>query len=190
MRVTGQILMNPRRLEWREGETLQNAMQKGYKSAHFYKTALLDPKVYARLVQGDVDVKGIVGRMTVLVKVRLNRAVNRFLHNTLSEDDVLAHVRQLSAQGIDTLMVIGAEDDGRDYIEFHLGHRGSRMRDQSNFKMTFIKGSDHTFSNADSQQLVISTVQEHLDQLICHQMGGAKSWGRVSDPVYPLRAEH
>ena len=164
-RVTGLVLMNPRRLEWLEGETLQTAMQMSYKSTHFYKTALFDPKIYVRLVRGDVDVKGIVGRMAVLVKARLKRSMNRILHHTNSGDDVLANAQQLSAQGVDTLMVIGAEDDGRDYIEFHLGRRGSHMHDRANFRMTFIEGSDHTFSNEASQQLVIATVQKHLDQL-------------------------
>ena len=169
-RVSGQILMNPRRLEWKVGETLQSAMQISYKSTHFYKRALLDRKVYTRLLRNEVDVKGIAGRILVLMKARLHRNVNRLLGRVPNEADVLANVKHLSAQGISTLMIIGAEDDGRDYIEFHLGTRGSQMRGDPHFKMVFVEGSDHTFSNADSQVKVIEIVQDHLNKAEAEQI--------------------
>ena len=165
-RVTGQILMNPRRLEWKEGETLQSAMQISYKSTHYYKRALLDLSVYQRLLRNEIDVRGIAGRISVLIQARIKRAITRLVRIALDEEDVLANVRQLSAKGTDTLMIIGAEDDGLDYIEFQLGAKGSRMRGDPRFKMAFVEGSDHTFSNSDSQKLVINIVQEHLDRVI------------------------
>jgi hypothetical protein len=165
-RVTGQILMNPRRLEWKEGETLQSAMQVSYKSTHFYKRALLDPDVYKRVLRGQVDVKGIVGRMLVLFNARLKRALNSTFQKDPAGEDVLANARLLSSKGTDTLMIIGAEDDGRDYIEFHLGVHGKRMGSDPHFKMNIVAGSDHTFSNSDSQDLVIAMVQQHLDGAI------------------------
>jgi pimeloyl-ACP methyl ester carboxylesterase len=165
-RVSGQILMNPRRLEWKEGETLQSAMQISYKSTYYYKRALLDLSVYRRLLRNEIDVRGIAGRIGVLIHARIQRAVSRLLRNAPNEDDVLANIRQLSAKGTDTLMIIGAEDDGLDYIEFQLGSKGSRMRGDPHFKMAFVEGSDHTFSNSDSQNLVINIVQQHLDRVV------------------------
>lgn len=170
LRVTGQILMNPRRLEWKEGETLQSAMQISYKSTHYYKRALLDVSVYRRLLRNEIDVRGIAGRIRVLIQARIARAVTRLLSRSPGEEDVLANLKLLSAKGTDTLMIIGAEDDGLDYIEFHLGSKGSRMLGIPHFKMAFVDGSDHTFSNSDSQKLVIKIVQEHLDKVVMHNL--------------------
>lgn len=164
-RVTGLVLLNPRRLAWNPGETLQSAMQVSYKSSHFYRRALLDPTVYRRLLRGEVDWRGILARLWTLLLARVKRGLTRLLGAPAPQDDVLTHARALSARGTQILMLIGADDDGRDYIEFHFGHQGRKMRDCANFELRFIEGSDHTFSKAASQQHVIALVQAHLDGL-------------------------
>jgi len=165
-RVSGQILMNPRRLEWKEGETLQSAMQVSYKSTHFYKKALMDFRTYSRILHGRVDLRGIASRMSMLFKARLKRTLNNIFRIAPDEDDVLSNAKLLCSKGTDTLMIIGAEDDGRDYIEFHLGTHGKKMGRDPRFKMAIVDGSDHTFSNSDSQDTVIALVQQHLDRAV------------------------
>jgi hypothetical protein len=59
-------------------------------------------------------------------------------------------------------VISAAEDDGRDYLEFHLGRRGKRMKGSPNFRMILVDDCDHTFSSEQSQQFVINTMQEHL----------------------------
>lgn len=165
-RVAGQILLNPRRLEEQAGSTLQSAMQSSYKSIHFYKRALLDINVYRRTLRGEVDVKGIARRVTLLAKARLMRMCKRLVRReAVEEDDVLAHLKALSARRTNTLMLIGTEDDGRDYIEFHLGHRGSRLQQTPHMQIIFMESSDHTFTTLDSRQRVITMVQQHLDSM-------------------------
>ena len=172
-RVVGQILMNPRRLELQADNTLQDVMQSSYKSIHYYRRALLDINVYRRVLRGEVNVKGIARRVSALLKARLARALARVLarvpgtvaHHEPVEDSVLGSLKALGARGTDTLMVVGAEDDGRDYVEFHLGHRGSKLSDEPNFQITFIEGSDHTFAIPHSQQMVVDVVQTHLDNM-------------------------
>ena len=63
-------------------------------------------------------------------------------------------MRNLGARGVDTLMVVGEEDDGRDYVEFHFGPRGSYLRSDPNFRMVLVPNADHTFSRSRSQQFV------------------------------------
>ncbi|MDB4975705.1 MAG: hypothetical protein JWN48_4046 [Myxococcaceae bacterium] len=164
-RVVGQVLMNPRRLVWKEGDTLQSAMAKSYKSTSFYTRQLLEPDTYRRLLQGDIDVRGIAGRMRALAEVRVQRLSDRLMRRPPSEDDVLSHLKRACARGADALFIVGAEDDGLDYLELHLGAKGRHMRAFPNFRMSFIQGSDHTFSRAESQEAVISTVLNHLNQL-------------------------
>jgi pimeloyl-ACP methyl ester carboxylesterase len=163
-RVTGLVLINPRRLDWQEGETLQSAMQRSYKSTHYYRRALLQPATYRRLFQGDIDVRGIAGRVVTLTRARAERAARRLLGRAPSEENVLANMRLLSERGTDILLIVAEADDGLDYLEYHIGQRGKLMSAQPNFRMLMVAGADHTLSQADSQQHVIEAVRQHLDR--------------------------
>lgn len=162
-RVAGLVLINPRRLDWSEGETLQSAMQRSYKSSHFYKRAMLEPATYKRLLQGDIDVRGIAGRLATLARAHAERATRRLLGRAPAEENVLANMKLLSRRGTDLLLIVAEADDGLDYLEYHIGPRGKLMRQAPNFRMLMVSGADHTLSQADSQQHVIETVREHLD---------------------------
>ena len=169
-RVTGQILMNSRLLEWRDEKdagSWQNSMQRYYKSTDFYRRALSRPELYLRLLRGKVDVRGISKRFGEVVKARLQRTFNELTHRApVVEDDPLAKVRRLAARGTHTLLIAGAQDDGRDYLEFHFGKLGSRMQGNPHFKMVVVEESDHTFSGLDSQQFVIAIVHGHLEHIV------------------------
>jgi alpha-beta hydrolase superfamily lysophospholipase len=168
-RVTGQILMNSRLLEWQEageGGTWQTSMQRSYKSIDFYRRSLFHPQVYRRLLNGEVDVNGIAKRVGAIVDARFKRAWGRLLRRASHEEGVLAQVKRLSTRGTDTLLIMGTEDDGRDYVEFHFGSRGSRMQGNPHFRMVMVEESDHTFSGRASQQFVIATVQAYLEMKV------------------------
>jgi len=166
-RVTGQVLMNSRLLEWQEGAgegMWQSSMQHHYKSTAFYRRALMRPQVYRRLLRGEVDVNGIARRVRTVIEARVKRAVSRLLHRGPRDESVLAQARRLGARGTDTLVVMAAEDDGRDYIEFHFGSGGARLADDPHFRMVVVEGCDHTFSSREGQKLLISTLRRHLEQ--------------------------
>ena len=165
-RVTGQILMNPRLLEWEAAprDGWQASMRRHYKSIGYYRRALLRSNVYRRLLRGQVDVKGVAHRMGTLVAARMSRALAALLPRGGGEVGVLPDFRRLSARGCDTLMIMSAQDDALDYVEFHLGNRGSRMKGDPNFRMVMMEHSDHTFSTHASQRMVIEIVREHLQQ--------------------------
>ncbi|MDP3759612.1 MAG: alpha/beta fold hydrolase [Ramlibacter sp.] len=166
-RVSGQVLMNPRLLEWQDGadeDMWQASMQRHYKSTAFYRRELMRPQVYRRLLRGEVDVNGIAKRVGTVLEARLKRAVGRLLHRTPREESVLSQARRISARGADTLLVMAADDDGRDYIEYHFGQRGSRMAGDPGFRMMVVEGCDHTFSSRAGQRLLIETVRRHLEQ--------------------------
>ncbi|MDB5966894.1 MAG: hypothetical protein JWQ72_3394 [Polaromonas sp.] len=167
-RVTGQILMNSRLLEWQDPQqagTWQGAMQSYYKSTNFYRRALLRPGVYSRLIRGQVDVAGIARRLGAVVAARLKRAVAELVLRSRADEGVLAKVKRLAARGTDTLMIIAAQDDGRDYVEYHFGSHGSRMHGHARFRMIIVENTDHTFSDLESQQFVIRAVTTHLEAL-------------------------
>ncbi|MES3000212.1 MAG: alpha/beta fold hydrolase [Pseudomonadota bacterium] len=164
-RVTGQVLMNSRLLERASDDadpTWQASMQKHYKSAAYYMKSLLRPQVYARLLLGKVDVRGIAERMGTLVAARCRRVVDGVVNRGLRHESVLRATKRLGQRGTDTFVVMSAEDDGRDYIEFHYGINGSRLKGDKHFRMTVVDDCDHTFSTAHSQEMVIDIVAKHL----------------------------
>jgi hypothetical protein len=55
------------------------------------------------------------------------------------------------------------EDDGLDYMQFHLGSGGAKMRGHAGFRMVLIPGADHTFSTVASQRALVRVLREHLD---------------------------
>ena len=166
-RVTGLILMNPRLLEYQVNPaagTLHAAMQTYYKSTHYYRSALLNLDVYRRILRGEVDVTGISKRFKVVIQARVKQTLKGLLQPGQNDCGLLGKLKQLCARGTDTLLIMAAEDDGRDYIDFHFGTRASRMHDSPNFRVSLVEDADHTFSRSHSRRFVIATVLEHLEK--------------------------
>jgi alpha-beta hydrolase superfamily lysophospholipase len=177
-RVTGQVLMNSRLLEWRQANPdgqWQEAMQQPYKSSSFYGRQLLRPTVYRRLLRGEIDVRGISRRLSALLLARWQRSLRKLLAKPIPQDDVLSKVKRLSARGTSTLLLVTEDDDGRDYLEFHFGRRGSYLRDDPNFNMVLVKNSDHTFTDDPALAFVAATLTSHLDHAHRLQTGSALS---------------
>ncbi len=162
-RVSGQVLMNPRRLAWRPGDTLESVMRQSFKSTCFYKRALLEPSTYVRLARGKIDARGIANRLRLLAMAHARRYANRAFRQSPHEEDVLLNLRMICARGTDSLFIVGSEDDGLDYLEFHLGPRGRKLRDVTNFRMVFVEDTDHTFSRRGSLERATDALLDYLD---------------------------
>ena len=161
-RVVAQILLNPRRLSVAKGDTLEIVMSEAYKSSRYYQRALLTPRTYLRLMRGEVNARGIGRRMRALLAARVARVRDRVLGRPAADEDVLANVRLLCRRGVESLFVVGAEDDGLDYLEFHLGAGGRSVR-SPRFHLELVHNSDHTFSRGDSQEALIAYVTDQLE---------------------------
>jgi pimeloyl-ACP methyl ester carboxylesterase len=164
-RVVGQVLMNPRHLTSEEGEKLEKEMKRAYKSSLYYRQALKNPESWRRLLRGELDVRGVASRLGALASARARRALTTALGLNPHEDDVLSYVRQLCQRGTDTFILVSPEDDGLDYLEYHLGSRGSKLQGQPNFELQFVDNSDHTFTQIRTQEALTETVYEHLERL-------------------------
>ena len=61
-------------------------------------------------------------------------------------------------------MLVSDADDGRDYVEFHFGGAGRRMRAHPNFRMAYVPDADHTFSRPGNREHVLPQLLRHLAQ--------------------------
>ncbi|HUR89956.1 MAG TPA: alpha/beta fold hydrolase [Ramlibacter sp.] len=165
-RVSGQMIINARLLEWdtEKNGPWQASMQQYYKSTRYYKQALLRTDVYRRVLRGEVNVRGIALRLLDLARARLRRIADRVLGRA-PQEGVLAKMKHLASRGVDTLVAMSEQDDGLDYVEFHLGSGGARMRGHSNFRMVLVEHADHTFSTVASQRALLHVLREHLDEI-------------------------
>jgi pimeloyl-ACP methyl ester carboxylesterase len=163
-RVAGQVIVNARLLEWdaEKNGPWQSSMQQYYKSTRYYRQALLRGRVYKRLLRGEVNVRGIANRLMDLARARLVRVADGVLGRP-PQEGVLAKMKHLSARGVDTLVAMSEEDDGLDYVQFHLGGGGAKMRGHENFRMVLIPEADHTFSTVAGQRALLRVLKDHLD---------------------------
>lgn len=163
-RVGGLVLMNSRLLEWtpgRAGDTWQNSMTQYAKSTDYYRRAVFRPEAWRKLVRGDVNLRLIAGRFLALAGARLRRALGL---GGEGHQSLGAKMKGLCRRGVDTLMLVSDNDDGRDYVEFHFGPAGSRMRAHPGFRMAYVPDADHTFSRPGNQRFVLDALVRHLDQ--------------------------
>ena len=184
-RVSGLVLMNSRLLEWtpgKAGDSWQDSMQQYAKSTAWYRRALLRPEVWLRLLRGEIHVRLIARRFLALAGARLRRLAGG---GGSGEETLLARMKRLCARGTDVLMLVSDADDGRDYVEFHFGRGGSRLRAHRNFRMAYVPEADHTFSRPGNQAFVIPALLEHLHQRRLPPRAPAQ---RTRDLLWPAAA--
>lgn len=163
-RVDGVVLMNSRLLEWTPGHAddgWHDSMQHYAKSTDWYRRALLRPATWLRLLRGQVDLRLVGGRFLAVGKARLRRLLPVA---SARAESLHGKMKRLCRRGADVLMVVSDADDARDYMEFHFGAGGSRMRAHPNFRMAYVPQADHTFSRPGNQDFVVPLLLEHLAQ--------------------------
>lgn len=161
-RVDGLVLMNSRLLEWtpgKAGDSWQNSMQQYAKSTDWYLRALRQPQVWRRVLRGEVNVRLIAGRFASLAAARIKRL---FMPGEAAGGTLLSKMQRLCSRGTDVLMLVSDADDGRDYVEFHFGKAGRRLRSRANFRMAYVPEADHTFSRPGNQRHALDALLHHL----------------------------
>lgn len=163
-RVGGAVLMNSRLLEWtpgKPGDDWQSSMQQYAKSTAYYRRVLFHPTVWLRALRGEVNVRLIASRFLALAKARIKRF---FAVGSPREETLLDKMQRLCTRGCDVLMLVSDADDGRDYVEFHFGASGRRLRSHANYRMAYIPDADHTFTRPGNEAMVLDELLRHLDR--------------------------
>ncbi len=162
LRVAGLVLLNPRRLDWPEGETLEQALWRSYKPVTYYLGALFHPATYQRLLRREVDLRRVLDRLVTIAREHVARWTSRALRRTPPDTDVLGGVRALVGRGTDLLLVVAEGDYGLEYLEHHFGPDGNRLRGEPRFQMRKVAGADHTLSSSHSQAFVVDLLCTRL----------------------------
>ncbi len=149
-RIVGQVLINAQRFAWNEGDTLEIAMRKSFKSTRFYLETMLKPETWTRALQGEVN---LVGIGQTLLERGVKRARNktdelraRLVGAAGEKSEVARGFFLLSDRGVQTLLVYSSQDGGLDELDAHLGPGGKKLAGRTNVKIQILEGADHTLT--------------------------------------------
>ncbi|HET9958006.1 MAG TPA: alpha/beta fold hydrolase [Polyangiaceae bacterium] len=161
-RVVGEILINPRRLTLGADASMHDEFKLYHKSSSYYVNALLSREHWARFLRGKLSIRGGVRYLTTLAAVRAQKFLNAKLRGLPEQDEVCAGFQQICQRGTRTLVLAGLQDNGVDYLEYHIGHRGSKLARFEGFRVQLLAGSDHAFSTVHSQRMLRECILEEL----------------------------
>jgi pimeloyl-ACP methyl ester carboxylesterase len=168
LRVAGQILLNPQKLDWREGDSLEISMRKSFGSNRFYARALFDKAVWRRAIRGQVNVRAVMGiireRLATRGKSELKGLIARLRGRVEPQTEIEQAFHAVSRRGVDSLMVFSFSDGGLDHMEEHLGPGARKMRAHRSFHLEILDGADHTFTPIPSQVALHDLLVSHLSK--------------------------
>jgi alpha-beta hydrolase superfamily lysophospholipase len=155
-RVVGQVLVNSFAFEWKEGDPVEPTERRTYPSTRFYTRALLDRRVWIRILSGEVNLLGIAAVIFERSRIRANARLRSLRHRLGEKGEAQNEVERafvaMCDRGVESLLVFSFVDGGLDMISKYLGHDASRMTGRKHFSLDIVDGVDHTFRSIASQE--------------------------------------
>ncbi|MBW3629605.1 MAG: alpha/beta fold hydrolase [Gemmatimonadetes bacterium] len=166
-RIVGQVLINPLRMTWREGTTLDIAAREvanPYKSTRFYLRSARKAETWKRALSGEVHLLGITRRLAkrAVERARLEIAVVWGRHRGAEDSEVARGFYQLCERGVESLFVCSLEDSAIDEIETHLGPGCRKLARYSSLDVEIIEGADHTLTSRWARRRLEERVEAYL----------------------------
>ena len=167
-RVVGQVLLNPQKLDWKEGDSLELSMRKGFLSTRYYTRALLSATVWQRALRGEVDVRGVLGvlgeRLVARARADIGTLSAKMRGQREPQTEIERAFHTLCGRGVESLLVFSFSDGGIDHIQKHLGRDVRKMRPHRNFRYEIIEEADHTFTPIASQAVLHDLLVQHVTE--------------------------
>jgi hypothetical protein len=141
------VLINAQRFTWNEGDSLEIALRKSFKSTRYYFESVRKPETWARAISGGVNLAGI--GLTLIergMKRAGSRVRGRVLGSATEQDPVARDFYRLSDRGVETLLVYSAQDGGLDELEAHLDPGARKLNGRTNVQIVILDGADHTLT--------------------------------------------
>jgi len=142
-------------------------------SNRMYWRAIRSPRKCFRLLTGGTDglakVRELVRRCNARVTSRVMRPFEgRFGVNT-STGRIRRFITELERKGVQTSLVYGALDTGRDELETHFGPSGRHLDKQTNVTVDIFKEPDHALFSRTARNIVMA----HFERFIRDRVRGA-----------------
>jgi pimeloyl-ACP methyl ester carboxylesterase len=165
-RVKGLVMLNLQRFFWARGDSLEVATRRSFRSTGWYRSMLVDPQVWRRLLSARVNVIGIAKALARRAWQRSASKLVHFIGPLIGKEGlsrkVVRWLGELSARGSRVLLVYSAEDGGLDEVAVHAGAGGRKLRKLPNIEFRTVDGADHNMTSSSAQERYALILQEFL----------------------------
>ncbi|SED08888.1 Serine aminopeptidase, S33 [Burkholderia sp. WP9] len=163
-RVVGCMLVNLPFFLWGAPQTKPGALP--FESNRAYWRAFRSPHKVLRLLTGRanglVKAKELARRWNArLTSVAMSPFEGRFGINT-STGEIRHFIMGLERKGVQTSLVYGSLDAGRDELEIHFGPGGRQLEKLTNVTVEIFKGVDHSLFSHTARNVVMAHCEEFL----------------------------
>ena len=167
-RVVGCMSVNLPFFFWSAPQTKPGALP--FDSNRAYWRAVRSPRKVFRLLTGRADglakAKELARRWNSrLASIAMSPFEGRFGINTPT-GEVRQLLKGLERKGVQTSLVYGSLDAGRDELEIHLGPGGRQLNKLTNITVDIFKGVDHSLFSHTARNVVMAHFEEFLRERI------------------------
>jgi pimeloyl-ACP methyl ester carboxylesterase len=167
-RVVGCMGVNLPFFFWSDPQTKHGDFDFG--STRGYWRAIRSPRKWLLLLTGRAHgfakVMEVARRSTVrLTSLATSPFEGRFGFNT-STGRIRQVIRELGRKGVQTSLVYGPLDIGRDELEIHFGQDGRQLEKLPNVRVDILKGLDHALFSYTARNVVMAHFEEFLRERV------------------------
>lgn len=168
-RVTGMVMINPRRQFWRLEAPPVGAVR-GIKG---YLRLARDPARWRSVLSGGVSPRRVAEVAAQLVQRTLEAQGARALRREAAPQAAARMVRSISARGADAFVVQGFDDPFLAEFEDYFGVPRTALPELFGMQMEYPAGVDHLFRNDQVRAALAETVAAHLARTVPAQAAKA-----------------
>jgi pimeloyl-ACP methyl ester carboxylesterase len=161
-RVSGMVMINPRRLFWRL-ETPPDGAVRGMKG---YLRLARDPARWRSVLSGGVSPRRVAEVMAQLLHRTLEAQGARARRREAAPQAAARMVRSISARGADAFVVQGFDDPFLAEFEDYFGVPRTALPELFGMQMEYPAGVDHLFRNDQVRAALDETVAAHLGTVV------------------------
>jgi hypothetical protein len=151
--VRGVLPINPVRLSWSPGDSLQIGRRDQGKATQAYFRLFADPKSWARLLRLEIDLAAVA--RTIWARTRRRRDARR---NSRIRDQFHKDFAAFSARGGRATFLMGIDDAALDEVETYFDARGRALTALPGMSVEVRPGLDHGLMLASSRGSALETV--------------------------------
>lgn len=164
-RVTGMVMINPRRLFWKL-ETPPDGAVRGLKG---YLRLARDPARWRSVLSGGVSPRRVAEVAGQLLHRTLEAQGARVRRREAAPKAAARLVRSISARGVDAFVVQGFDDPFLAEFEDYFGAPRTAFAELFGMQMEYPPGVDHLFRNDEVRAALAETVAAHLGRSVAGQ---------------------
>jgi pimeloyl-ACP methyl ester carboxylesterase len=176
-RVVGNVLVNLQKFIWHYGDDIRVAARDNKRSFKAYLRAMRNKGEWQRALSGGADFAGIARVLTKRTLARARHAIASLFPPAAGSEraQVRDKLAQMSARGVQSVLLLSDEDPGLAEMHMHLGRKGQRLAAYAPVRMIVLNKADHHFNGTLARQRHTDIVLDVMARTVAAQATSAKT---------------